>query len=49
MTVRVPVAWLPGEAKEGTVLRLRFDMDAEATGEGKRRVQSLLDALPDEP
>ncbi len=49
VTVRVPVGWLPSKAKEGTVLRLRFDVDAEATEEGKGRVQSLLDSLPDQP
>jgi hypothetical protein len=49
LTVRVPVGWLPSEAKEGTVLRLRFDVDAAASEEGRQRVQSLLDSLPDQP
>jgi hypothetical protein len=49
VTAHVPVAWLPKGAREGMVLRLSIEVDDAATGEGKARVQSLLDSLPDEP
>ena len=49
VTAHVPAAWLPKQAKEGTVLRLRFEIDEAATEEGKQRVQRLLDELGDQP
>ena len=49
MTLHVPVAWLPEGAKEGTVLRLCFEIDKAAMEEGKQRVQGLLDELGDQP
>jgi hypothetical protein len=45
----VPVSWLPEGVREGIVLRLSFEIDEAATREGKRRVQSVLDSLGDEP
>ena len=49
MQLHVPVSWLPKGAKEGTVLRLSFEVDEAATREGKGRVRSLLDSLGDQP
>ncbi len=48
-TAYVPVAWLPKGAEEGTVLRVRFEVDEQATAEGKARVQGLMEELGDEP
>ena len=48
VTGRLPVNWLPRGVKEGLVLRTEFQIDPKATREGKRRVQSLLDSLPDQ-
>ena len=49
VSVQVPVTWLPAGVREGIVLRVDFRIDPKATKEGKRRAQSLLDSLPDEP
>jgi hypothetical protein len=49
VTAQVPVAWLPEGAKEGTVLQLYFEVDEQATREGKARVQRLLRELGDQP
>lgn len=49
VTTHVPVAWLPPEIGEGTVLRLRFEIDAAATQEGRARVEGLLEELGDQP
>ena len=49
VTAHVPVSWLPSGVKEGTVLRLGFEINEAATQEGKARVQSLLDSMGDQP
>jgi len=49
VTIQLPVEWLPKGAGEGVVLRLGFSIDAEETEAGKRRVQSLLDSMPNDP
>jgi hypothetical protein len=49
VTVHVPTAWLPKGAKEGTALRVRFEVDEQATREGKARVQGLMEELGDQP
>jgi hypothetical protein len=49
VTLHVPVAWLPRGAKEGTVLRARFEVDEQAMQEGKARVQELMEELGDQP
>jgi hypothetical protein len=45
----LPVAWLPRGTAEGTVLRLGLEIDQVGTRDGKARVQSLLDSMPNEP
>jgi hypothetical protein len=49
VTIQLPAAWLSAGAEEGAVLRVDFRIDPKATEEGKHRVQSLLDSLPDQP
>jgi hypothetical protein len=49
VTAHVPAAWLPKGAKEGTVLRTHFEVDEQATQQGKARVQGLMDELGDQP
>jgi len=49
VTVHVPLSWLPPGATEGAVLRLDLRLDEPAQEEGKRRTQSLLEELGDQP
>jgi hypothetical protein len=41
----LPASYLPEEATEGAVLKLVFEVDAEATRDAKKRVQDLIDRL----
>lgn len=47
--VAVPLEWLPEGSREGTVLRLDFTIDPDATAQGKARIQSLLEDLGNNP
>ena len=47
--VVVPLEWLPEGAREGTVLRLDFTIDSDATAQGKARIRSLLENLGNNP
>ncbi len=47
--VELPLKWLPDGVREGVVLRLDASIDAAGTEEGKRKVQSLYDSIPNEP
>ena len=49
VTVSLPVAWLPGSAREGMVLQVDFQLDPAATGVAQAETQSLLDSLGNNP
>jgi hypothetical protein len=44
-TVAVPMAFLPSDVKEGTVLTVTVAVDEDATESARARVSSLLDEL----
>lgn len=47
--VVLPKAWLPRGIKEGTVLRLDFTTDEDATRKANTEVQALYEELGNEP
>jgi hypothetical protein len=49
ITLYLPVSWLPPGAREGTVLKLHWEIDHESTKTAHAEVQELLDALRKEP
>jgi hypothetical protein len=59
-TVSVPVAWIPAEAREGSVLRLAlerqgqtsrllFSLDLEAMRAREQRIRQLRASIPEGP
>ena len=49
ITLCVPLSWLPPGVREGTVLKLHWEIDHAGTKIAKAQVQGLLDALKKEP
>jgi hypothetical protein len=45
----LPRAWLPKKAAEGTVLRVDFTVDEQATQTAKDEIQALYNRLGDNP
>lgn len=41
----IPVALLPENVEEGTVVKLRFEVDSEATIEAKEKAAGLIERL----
>lgn len=46
--ISLPVSLLPPETKEGAVLKITITFDQNATNDGRKFVQGLLDSLKDD-